>query len=797
MKHNVTTKVLRAVMGVLPFCFFTFMPLSATAGDLDITDGAWSITMSSSKTLIYAQSGTTLLKGVYVKVLNGSETELLSKDYPTVTLSKESVSDVFGAGTKYTYTYSGLSGKENIEQSFYIYPDLNYLLVDAKIVATNGVAKTHYIAPIVSTTTNSFLPSSGENVIYDMPHDNDNWVGYSAQPWSIGQLNTSCEVSGVYDVQSRQGLIVGSIEHDNWKSGISITPNGQNRIRNFTVAAGVVSERTNDIWKDRPSVSKHGSISGVSVASPRYFLGYYSDWRTGLEDLGEATAKLCPKLPWDGGTIFAWQSWGGMAEHVNYEGAINVSDFFHEQLEPKNFHNENGVCYIVLDSFWDNMSEDQLRAFAKHCKENGQRPGIYHTPFSYWGSVSDAERNRPYDGSPYTWADICIRANGEIRKISSLALDPTHPGTIEYNRQRFQKFKDWGFEYVKLDFINNGTLEADSYYADGITTGMQAYTYGMNKVIEQCDGMFIDLSIAPIFPAKGHARRISCDSWGELDNSMYSLNSINLGWWLDRVYQYNDPDHLVLSRAEDEGAARIRYTCGAMTGTVLLGDNYSLEGSYLGKQSERDLALKIATNADVNVVAWLGRSFRPVEGDLANSFSRWGQYSYGVDNEFVLDTDKACYYVVFNYNTSETLAKTEAFSRLGVGYSDVKNITELWTGQQASFSANGISVSVPARDVRIYRLEKASWNTGIGTVKVADTNDVQINYSLGSLRVEAPKAFSHISLYGVDGQAVASAKYAGATHAQIPTRGLSTGVFIAKVDFVNGNSATQKIWIKK
>ena len=797
MRQNVITGVLRMVMGILPYYFWTFLPLSASAGDLDIADGVWSITLSSNKTLTYAQAGTTLLKGVYVKVLNGSETELLSKDYPKVTLSKDPVSDVFGTGTKYTYTYSGLSGKENIEQSFYIYPDLNYLLVDAKIVATSGTAKTNYIAPIVSTTSNSFLPSGGQNVIYDMPHDNDNWVGYSAQPWSIGQLNTSCEVSGVYDVLSRKGLIVGSIEHDNWKSGISITPNGQNRIRNFTVAAGVVSERTNDIWNGRPSLSKHGSITGASVASPRYFFGYYSDWRTGLEELGEATAKLCPKLSWDGGTIFAWQSWGGMAAHVNYEGAVNVADFFHEQLEPQNFHNENGVCYIVLDSYWSNLSEDQLRAFAKHCKENGQHPGIYHTPFSYWGSVSDAESYRPYDGSPYTWADICLRANGEIRKIASLALDPTHPGTIEYNRQRFQKFKDWGFEYVKLDFINNGTLEADSYYADSITTGMQAYTYGMNKVIEQCEGLFIDLSIAPVFPAKGHARRISCDSWGELDNSMYSLNSINLGWWLDRVYQYNDPDHLVLSRAEDEGAARIRYTCGVMTGTVLLGDNYSLQGSYLGKQSERDLALKIATNADVNAVAWIGRSFRPVEGSLMNSFNRWGQYSYGVDNEFMLDTDKALYYVVFNYDTAGTLSKTETFSRLGISCSDVKRITELWTGQDVSFSVNGISVSVPKRDVRIYRLEKDQGSSGVETVKVSDNNDVQISYNLGSLRVEAAKAFSRVSLYGVDGQVVASAKYAGATHAQLYTTSLSDGIFIAKVDFANGSSATQKIRIKK
>ena len=47
-------------------------------------------------------------------------------------------------------------------------------------------ATTNYIAPIVTTTSVAFLPADGQNVVYDMPHDNDNWVGYSAQPVEHG-----------------------------------------------------------------------------------------------------------------------------------------------------------------------------------------------------------------------------------------------------------------------------------------------------------------------------------------------------------------------------------------------------------------------------------------------------------------------------------------------------------------------------------------------------------------------------------------------------------------------------------
>jgi alpha-galactosidase len=762
----------------------------------NISDGAWNITFDeSAKTLTYAQNGMQLVTGAYVEIHDAVGKSLLSTDYPTVTLTDETVSDEFGSGTKYTYTYSGLTGKDNIEHNIYVYPDKNYILVEAALVANSGTTKTNYIAPIVSKTANAFLPAGGQNVVYDMPHDNDNWVGYSAYPFGEAMSAPSCEVSGYYDVKGRGGLIVGSIEHDNWKSGITSKTSGTNSLDEICVAAGVVNQRTNDIrFGDNASIMPHGSISGAKVRSPRYFFGYYDDWRDGFEALGDATATLAPKQPWNNGTIFAWQSWGGMAEHVNWAGANNVSLFFQEQLMPNNFVNENGVCYMVLDSYWDNLTDFQLKLFATQCKERGQVPGIYHSPFSCWLGEEDAAKYSPYDGSPYTWADISLRANGKLEKIQSIALDPTHPGTIEYNRKRFQKFKELGFEYIKLDFINNGTLEADSYYDKSITTGMQAYNYGMKKILEMADGMFVDLSIAPVFPAMGHARRISCDSWGELDNSMYTLNSLELGWWLDRVYQYNDPDHLVLSRAKTDGEARIRYTCGAMTGTVLLGDNYSLEGSYQGTQAERDLAMRIATNADINSVARIGRSFRPVEGGLEVQFYRY-QYSYGVDREFVLDTDNALYYAVFNYDEENDFTKTADFSRIGVEPGNVKSIKELWTGEQVSFSGNGFSVSVPKGDVRMYRIDKNA--SGIDDiVSATDGDDVTMTYAGGRLAVKAQEAVTSVQVYDMQGVLMSQVSLDGDNTEATVGLDCANGLYIAKATMKSGRSAVRKIMVK-
>ena len=161
--------------------------------------------------------------------------------------------------------------------------------------------------------------------------------------------------------------------------------------------------------------------------------------------------------------------------------------------------------------------------------------------------------------------------------------------------------------------MNNGSQEADSFYDKSITTGMQAYNYGMDYIVEFAGDMMLDYSIAPVFPAKAHVRRIGCDAWGDLPQSMYTINCINGSWWLDRIYSFNDPDHMCLSKvsfsgkgSNDEQEARIRYTCGLMTGMTLLGGTYAYEGDVvnnyghvIGNDAERARVVKFASNQDL------------------------------------------------------------------------------------------------------------------------------------------------------------------------------------------------------
>lgn len=795
-----------------------FLPCSlVSAGELDATHGNWSFTVNNSKLITVKQGSNTILNGVYMTATQTNNEKLQSNQYSNVSKSEDDINDAFGNGHRIKWTYSA-EGKPSLEQVFTIYESLPYILVEGAIVAQSGEVSAYEISPLVSSTTTTLPLPTSENRVYNMPFANDNWATFSSSRWSIAQPVTSCEATALFNVESRKGIVVGSVDHSVWKSAVMLTPNGSNRMRKFETKAGYVSPRTwdNGNFGNNSPLDKHGSVKGQRVESPKFMLGIFDDWREGLETYGRANTVLCPKLQIKSGdkALFGWQSWGGMEAQLNYTSAMSVLDFFEKEIKPTGFGGEDGACWIVLDSFWDNMSRMERRQFAARCKELGYHPGIYHTPFSLWCGSDDEISDYPFEtvnGVTYSRKDVVLTANGKPRKISAYSLDPTHPAVKESTRKRFQEFKDDGFEFVKIDFMNNGSQEADKWYDPNVTTGMMAYNYGMDYILEFAGDMVIDYSIAPVFPAKAHVRRIGCDAWGELNNSMYTLNCIEGSWWLDQCYSFNDPDHMCLNKvftgkgSPDEQEARIRYTCGLMTGMTLLGGTYAYEGQTMkynnkdvkivGTDAERARAVKFASNKGLTRLGQQGRSFRPVEGTYQYFNTLYSSNDISCGNEFVLDTPDAFYYAVFNYGTdgSGVLNKDVNFARLGINASDYKNVTELWTG--ATSTPASLKVNVPVKDVRIYRFEKSNFGESGVAETIADdnANKVAVAKSNGNIEVKAVSAIDTVDVYSIDGIHLNSTN-AGGTESSlcIPMDNVSK-MCVVRVVLSNGVVRTFKV----
>lgn len=602
-----------------------------------------------------------------------------SKDYSRTKIEIKSLSDDFGHGSLFRVIHSSEELPDLI-QSFYLYPNKNFILTDFELHDETGIS-TNYMAPVNLQNMRGVLESSENNRALFIPFDNDKWIRYQSHPLSFEQL-TSYEVTAVFDNEKRNGIVVGSVEHDYWKTGIELQSE-VNRLSSLICYGGIANETTRD-------VKPHGFLSGKSVKSPKIFLGYFEDWRTGLETYADANAIISPPRKWDQSVPFGWNSWGVLQFDLTYNKALQVSDFFKNNLQNNNFKNVDGLVYVGLDSGWNSFSEEELKEYANRCVANGQLPGIYWTPFTDWAKNPD----RVFSAAPeYTYKDVYLYANSKPQELDgAYALDPTHPAVEAAMKEISELFRRTGYTYVKMDFMTHGAMEADKWFNESIMTGMQGYNYGMELLDKYFSDMYINLSISPIFPAQyAQSRRIACDAWNKIKDTEYTMNALSYGWWQDRVYSFNDPDHVVLKDATD-GENRARITSAVITGMLILGDDYSEQGD----EEAKERTLKYATNQQVNSLAD-GRAFRPIEGNGEKS-----------ENLFYrMNEDGTSDFAFFNYSEEDILLDI-SIERLGLSVNEQYIAKDLWRGLEMPVQKQ-LEVTIPAKDVLLFKFNLSNY----------------------------------------------------------------------------------------
>ncbi len=630
--------------------------------------GFWTLTYDNGLTI--ERGDQTLAERMTAEyVLNGKTISTLS--YDEHVLYSSTVEGPHGSATRWNIIYTDKS-LPKLTQYIDVYD--NYLLTSVTISSADKTLSTNRITPICMARTTPLLSKKGLRSLF-VPFDNDAWVRYDNFDATEKDLH-SYEVTAVYDHKTRRGVIIGAIDHDQWKNAIDLT-HGATRLKAYS---GVADKLTRD-------KHAHGMVKGKKVRSATFMIGLYNDWRDGMEAYADANARVAPPRKWDKAMPVGWNSWGALAFNLNHDNAIGNADFFAQHLQNHSFHNSEGLVYTGLDSGWNSMTEEELTDFARHCEELNQVPCIYWTPFTDWGKRGDAE----VPGSPgLHYRDIWLLHKGKPQELDgAYAIDPTHPAVRKMMEQTADLFRRTGYKYVKMDFMTHGRMEADGWYDKNIQTGTEAYNYGMHLLDSIFHDMYINLSISPIFPAQyAQSRRIACDAWNKIKDTEYTLNALSYGWWIDRVYQYNDADHVVLREAT-EGENRARVTSSVITGLYITGDDFSEGGDSLGKAR----ALTMLTNEGINRLA-NGRSFQPFVGDKPT------------ENVFIRRENKNEFYLaVFNYS-DEDLYYTFPIGSLPFlldGENSAYVVQELWSREMVGLHDEHL---VPGKDVKVFRFRR-------------------------------------------------------------------------------------------
>jgi len=612
--------------------------------------------------------------------------------YTTRSYTSAPVIDNFGSGTRHVISMTG-AGLLEMKQVFYTYTGKNNFFTEV-ILNGNG-ANSYKMSPLTSNLVD--IQANSDRRALFVPFDNDAWVRYDAKEIRYANFFSS-EAGAIYDNTSRKGLVIGSVEHEVWKTGVNLVGEGRASTAYLSVVAGWTQE---SVTRDKRG---HGwvSVGATSCKSPRILVSYGNDWREGFDIYGKANATAEPRyiFNWTEATPFGWNSWGAIQSNINLSNAKSVVDFFSNDVQ--NFRNEDNTLYIDLDSYWDNMSGggltgdfSELTEFANYCKSKGFKPGIYWAPFVDWGKYS-----RQMEGSSHNYQDAWTKVNGGPEELDgAYALDPTHPGTKERMQLVIGKFKTCGFEMIKIDFLGHAALEADSYYDNTVHTGMEAFKKGMEFLTDQLDGrMLVYAAISPNMATGryAHMRRIACDSYKDINETSYTLNSTTYGWWQKHIYNYLDADHIVFG-SQSDGENRARLASAIVTGTVITGDDYSVNGPWKAKSQT------LLQNVDLLNLAQNGQTFSPVEGNTGNQ----------ANELFVMTKGGKSYLAVFNYGGSSKTFSIE-LARAGLSATDAYITKELFSGntqneRTAAVNVQGtLSITIPAADAAIVELSSTT-----------------------------------------------------------------------------------------
>jgi len=207
---------------------------------------------------------------------------------------------------------------------------------------TGAAVETNRLEPLIINGNEAFGLPLFDNLFMKMlivPYDNDQWNRYEAVPLRVGR--TSHELTVFLDEDTREGLLVGAVDFDDWKNGIVCS---HTTTRELHCVSGIADLMTKD-------VCPHGSLIGESVESARMVLIYKDDYRDALEEYGKLLTKLRPPMPWEEGVPFGFNCFSGLARKMDLRIYEKTAKFLREELVPRGFEN-NGYVYMNLDGGW-------------------------------------------------------------------------------------------------------------------------------------------------------------------------------------------------------------------------------------------------------------------------------------------------------------------------------------------------------------------------------------------------------------------------------------------------------------
>ncbi|NQT83038.1 NPCBM/NEW2 domain-containing protein [bacterium] len=284
--------------------------------------------------------------------------------------------------------------------------------------------------------------------------------------------------------------------------------------------------------------------------------------------------------PWGQG-IAGYCSWYFYYTKVSEEDMLKETDWMAEHMKPY------GLEYILMDDGWqtdvwtkpNEKFPHGLKWLNDHIHQKGLKAALWLTPFAL--SSEAILKEHP---------DWFVKdANGKYVSTfkGKYCIDPTHPEVLGYLREMARTFKEWDYDYLKLDGLPAAEAnfakhrerlhEPGASPAEAFRRGLQAIrdVFGWEKILNGCWGTPTD--------AFGivNASRIGGDVGGPgWDGVLGNTRQMCRWMYVHNIAWVNDPDCSCVRPPLTPDQARARVSAFALTGGVFLGSDqmFSLPG---------------------------------------------------------------------------------------------------------------------------------------------------------------------------------------------------------------------------
>ena len=306
------------------------------------------------------------------------------------------------------------------------------------------------------------------------------------------------------------------------REGIALTAGQSLRLPDFLVGAGQSMSALMDIYAG--SVAKN--MGYRTAASPTGWCSWYYYYDTITEDDIWANVNFIKQSP--------------------YKDQIKVIQIDDGWNLPYRDHTRVWGDWVPGGLFPQGMKQ-----LAGGIKKQGFVPGLWVAPFSVDSASHIFKEHRDWlvqgDAGPVAYEGV-------------YALDLTRPCVLDFIRDTFTRiFDQWGFEYVKIDFLYHAVIKGQRFdpsqtTAAALRNGLKAirnvakdrFVLGcgtpLSPAVGLCDGMRVgyDVSSHWEFP-------VNTNIWpvGNFNIHAAAINTIWRQWMHARWWQ-NDPDCLIV-----------------------------------------------------------------------------------------------------------------------------------------------------------------------------------------------------------------------------------------------------------